>query len=167
MQTYRTNCHLTIPCSLVLRSIQLLRDSHEISNPFQALSADISKMYRAVHLEPYDRDLHHILWREKPIEPLVDFRMSLVTFAVSASPYLTIKTLQQTAQDFGDQFPIASRLIMNSFYIDDLLTGAETPEQALSMHKELRALLFKGNFDLKKWRSSSTSVLNPIDPSLL
>ena len=99
-----------------------------------AISADISKMYRAVHLHPNDRDLHRFLWREDPNLPLQDFRMTRVTFGVTASPYLAIKSLQQTAHDFQDQYPLAAPIVLNSFYVDDLLTGAETPDQAISLN---------------------------------
>ena len=100
-----------------------------------ALTADISKMYRAVHLEPKDRDLHRFLWCEQPTGPLIDYRMTRVTFGVSSSPYLAIKALQQTAHDFGHQYPVARPLVSESFYVDDLLTGADTPEQALHIFK--------------------------------
>ena len=36
-----------------------------------AISADISKMYRVVHLHPSDRNLHRFLWREDPSLPIV------------------------------------------------------------------------------------------------
>ena len=65
-----------------------------------AITADISKMYRSVHLHPKDRDLHRFIWTEDPSVPLKDYRMTRVTFGVTASPYLAIKTLQQTAHDF-------------------------------------------------------------------
>ena len=131
-----------------------------------AISADISKMYRAVHLDPADRDLHRFLWRENPDLPLRDYRMTRVTFGVTSSPYLAIRTLQQTAHDFKAQYPLAAPLVSSSFYVDDLLTGAETPEQMLSIHQSIRGLLSKGGFDLRKWRSSSSTVLQTIDPSL-
>ena len=67
----------------------------------------LSKMYRAVYLDPKDRDLHHFLWREQPTGPLVDFRMTSVTFGVSSSPYLAIRALQQVASDFGHQYPLS------------------------------------------------------------
>lgn len=38
-----------------------------------ALSADISKMYRAVHLAPEDRDLHRFIWREQTSDSLADY----------------------------------------------------------------------------------------------
>ena len=50
-----------------------------------AISADVSKMYRAVHFDPKDRDLHRFLWREQPTGPLLDYHMTWVTFGVLSS----------------------------------------------------------------------------------
>ena len=50
-------------------------------------------------------------------------------------------------------------------YVDDCLAGADTPEVAMELHKQLRQLLHKGGFVLRKWRSNS-KVLDAIDPSL-
>ena len=131
------------------------------------VTADIGKMYRAVYLAPQDRDFHRLLWREEPTGPLLDFRMTRVTFGVSSSPYLAIRVLQQTAADFGHLYPMASPHVYRSFYVDDHLAGADTPEQALQLHKDVRALLLKGGFDLRKWRSSSPVTLASIEESLL
>ena len=109
-----------------------------------AITADISKMYGAVHLDSSDRNLHRFLWREQSSGPLIDYRMTRVTFGVSASPYLAVKALQQTAVDFGHLYPLASPLVSEAFYVDDLLTGADMPDQALKLHQGLRALLLKG-----------------------
>ena len=49
-----------------------------------ALTADVSKMYRAIELEESDRDLHRFVWRSDPDEPL---KMTRVTFGVSASSF--------------------------------------------------------------------------------
>ena len=120
-------------------------------------------MYRAVHLEHEDRDLHRFLWRENPNDPLTDFRMTRVTFGVRSSPYLAICTLQQVAHYFGHLYPVAHPLLLNSFYVDDLLTGADIIEQAQSIQQQSRALLLN---NLRKWRSTSAQVLDTIDPSL-
>ena len=37
-----------------------------------ALTADVSKMYRAIELVSSDRDLHRFVWRRTPEEPLQD-----------------------------------------------------------------------------------------------
>ena len=66
-------------------------------------------------------------------QPLADYQMSRVTFGVAASPYLAVKTLQQTAVDFAAALPNVGYHIMHSFYVDDLLGGADTVEEALTL----------------------------------
>ena len=61
-----------------------------------ALTADVSKMYREVELSDSDRDFHRFLWRSTPEKVIQDYTMTRVTFGVSASPYLAVRTLQQT-----------------------------------------------------------------------
>ena len=73
-----------------------------------ALTADVAKMYREVELLPSDRDLHRFVWRPTPQDAIQDFRMTRVTFGISASPYLAIKTLRKTAEDHGADHPIAT-----------------------------------------------------------
>ena len=131
-----------------------------------ALTADISKMYREVGLAVKDRNLHRFVWRPTREELLQDYRMTRVTFGVSCSPYLAIRTLLQTARDHGGDHPRASHHIMKSFYVDDLLAGADSEEEAMSLVPEMRAILRKGGFNLCKWRSSSQTVLDTIPPEL-
>ncbi len=57
-----------------------------------AISADISKMYRAVELDPSDRDLHRFVWRPDQNSQLTDYRMTRITFSVSAYAYATVFT---------------------------------------------------------------------------
>ena len=52
-----------------------------------ALITDVSKMYRAVELTKSDKDFHRFVWRSTPSETLRDYRMTRVTFGVSASSH--------------------------------------------------------------------------------
>ena len=131
-----------------------------------ALTADIAKMYREVKLLPADRDLHRFVWRPTRNHELQDFRMTRVTFGVSASPYLAIKTLQQTAKDHGAAHPVAANHICTSFYVDDFLAGAKTADEAKELYTQLRSILHQGGFNLCKWRSSSSEVFNSIPVEL-
>ena len=131
-----------------------------------ALNADISKMYREVKLCTADKDLHRFVWREDPASPLKDYRMKRVTFGVSASPFLAVRTLHQTADDHGEDYPKATQHIKESFYVDDFLGGANSVEEAVQLFHDLRAILQKGGFDLRKWRSSSPAVLSHIPDEL-
>ncbi len=92
--------------------------------------------------------------------------MTRATFGVASSPFIAIQSLQQTAHDFGDSFPLAKPHVFSSMYVDDCLAGANTPEEAIDLYSQLRELLGKGGFDLRKWRSSSKEVFDAIDPFL-
>ena len=67
-----------------------------------ALTTDVSKMYRAVELVPPDRDLHRFVWRRSPDECLQEYRMTRVTFGVSA---------KQNAVDFAMEYPLAAKVV--------------------------------------------------------
>ena len=131
-----------------------------------ALNADISKMYREVALHPDDKDLHRFIWRATPTGPLLQYRMCRVTFGVSASPYLAVRTLQQTVRDHGEGYPEASAHTLQSFYVDDFLGGANSTQEALQLYQDIRGILHKGGFNLTKWRSSSKEVLKEIPADL-
>ena len=127
-----------------------------------AISSDVAKMYREVLLHPEDQPLHKYIWRESPDEPWKEFMMTRVTFGVAASPYLAVKTLQQTGADHGEEHPTAQWHIQHSFYVDDLLGGASSVEEATQLYHQLTSILEKANFHLRKWRSSSSQVLEVI-----
>ena len=127
-----------------------------------AISSDIAKMYREVLLHPEDQPLHKYIWRESPDQPWKEYMMTRVTFGVAASPYLAVKTLQQAAADHGEEHPTAQWHVLQSFYVDDFLGGAASVGEATLLYKQLSSMLEKGNFHLRKWRSSSSQVLQSI-----
>ena len=131
-----------------------------------AISGDISKMYREILLSPGDRPYHRFLWRKELTEPWQDWEMQRVTFGVTSSPYLAIKTLIQTALDHGTAYPQAQEHILSSFYVDDFFGGANTEKQAVVLRQQINEILIKGGFTIKKWRSSSPKVLKSIPAEL-
>ncbi len=48
-------------------------------------------MYRAIELISEDKDLHRFVWRSSPEEVLKDYRMTRITFGVSASSFIVCK----------------------------------------------------------------------------
>ena len=91
--------------------------------------------------------------------------MNRVTFGVRSSPYVAVRALQQASVDFGVSGSAEEWHIRNSFYVDDLLAGADNVESAKVLYQNLRNILLKAGFQLKKWRSSSSDVLDhiPVD----
>ena len=127
-----------------------------------AVSADIQKMYREILLHPGDRHLHRFLWRPKQVGPIGTYAMNRVTFGVTSSPFLAMRTLFKIVEDFGESAPLASRHVNDSMYVDDLLAGGDTVAEAVELFNQMRKLLKLGNFNIVKWRSSSSTVLDQI-----
>ena len=131
-----------------------------------ALTTDISRMYRAVALTQSNRDLHRFVWRKDPSEPLKDYRMTRVTFGVSASSFVANMCVKQNAIDFISKYPFATRVVDESFYVDDGLTGTDSVDKAIEVHNQLQSLFGEGGFLLHKWNSSELRVLQHIKPEL-
>ena len=132
-----------------------------------ALTGDISKMYREIMLTPEDQQYHRFWWRPTTEEPVRVYCMNRVTFGVTCSPFLAVKTMQQAAADFGSSYPVAQMHIAKSFYVDDLLGGADTVQEAKDLFCQLSEILTKGGFTLRKCRSNSKEVLEAIPTELL
>ncbi len=124
-----------------------------------AITADVSKMYRAIELVPDERDYHRFVWRSKPTDPLRDYRMMRVTFGVSASYFAANMSLKQNTLDFEHEFPLAAKVVEDSVYVDDCLTGSNDIDSAISLYHQLLNLFKRGGFLLRKWNSSESSVL--------
>ena len=131
-----------------------------------ALTTDISKMYRAIELVEADRDMHRFVWRPDSCGTLQDYRMTRVTFGVSASSFVANMCVRQNAMDFPSQYPLAAKITETSFYVDDGLTGADNVMTAIAIQRELQCLFRKGGFELHKWNSNDQSVMQHIKSTL-
>ena len=131
-----------------------------------ALTADVSKMYRAVMLTQDDRDLHRFIWRSDPSQPLKDCRMTRVTFGVSASSFAANMALKQNAINKAVDYPLAANAVDQSFYVDDCLTGADSCDEAVLLQRQLQDLFSHGGFLLRKWNSSEPAILANLPPEL-
>ena len=131
-----------------------------------ALTADVSKMYRAVELTQSDRDLHRFVWRSTPTDNLTDYRMTRVTFGVSASSFAANMSVKQNALNHATEYPQAARIVETSFYVDDCLSGADSAEEAIILQRQLHNLFTKGGFLLRKWDSNDATVLDSISSEL-
>lgn len=105
---------------------------------------DIEKMFRQINIAPEDRDMQRIVWRSKPEDEISEYQLNTVTYGTASATYLAVRTLQQLAQDDGHLHPLAKEILMRDFYMDDLLSGAESVETALLIQTQITTLLARG-----------------------
>ncbi|XP_026741350.1 uncharacterized protein LOC113503524 [Trichoplusia ni] len=124
--------------------------------------ADIVKMYRQVLGHKNDTILQGILWRDDPEKEINKYQLKTVTFFTESTPFLAIRGLQQLSYDECCAEPGMSKIILEDFYMDDVMTGAENIEDCFKIYTKLKEILIKGGFPLQKWKSNSQKLLNKI-----
>ncbi|XP_034935131.1 uncharacterized protein [Chelonus insularis] len=127
-----------------------------------ALTADISKMFRQILIDPRDRSYQLILWRtDKNRIPKV-YQLNTVTYGTACAPYHAMRCLRELANIYNNEFPLAAKVVEENFYMDDVLTGSRTIDNAIQLQRQLASLLQKGQFLLRKWRSNESQILKTI-----
>lgn len=127
-----------------------------------ALKADITKMYRQFEVHPNDMDYQRIVWRESENDPILDYKLSTVTYGTGSASYLATRCLQQLAMDEKDKHPEAAQVVLNDMYIDDLMSGDSNAAAAISLQQQLSKLGQDGGLDFRKWATNDHEVLQSI-----
>ncbi|XP_018400775.1 PREDICTED: uncharacterized protein LOC108778168 [Cyphomyrmex costatus] len=125
-----------------------------------ALIADIIKMYRQVLIHHSQTSLQRILWRSDSKADIKTYELMTVTYGMSSVSFLTTRCIKHLADHHSSTFPIGSACIRRDFYVDDLLTGADTVQEAETLRDETIELLRLGAFELGKWVSNTLELLD-------
>lgn len=123
-----------------------------------AYTADLEKMFRQILCHKDDLKYQKIVWRDSPDQLLRDYELLTVTYGTKAAPFLAIMTLKQLANDERHKYPAAARVLEEDFYMDDLLSGHHTLQEAKQLQKDLIDLLKSGGFNLRKWSSNKVEL---------
>ncbi|GIY18547.1 reverse transcriptase, partial [Caerostris extrusa] len=129
-----------------------------------AMTADIEKMYRQIRLK--DSNFQRIVWRDSPFKPIQDFRLTRIAYGTASAPYLAVKCLQQLAIQEEQNFPLASKAALKDFYVDDLMSGANSTTEALDLQAQLIQMLSSAGLVLRKWASNCNELTNLIQEDL-
>ena len=125
------------------------------------VTADIEKMYRQVLVRKEDRKYQHILWGKS--DDIKTYELNTVTFGIASAPFLAIRCLLQLAEDEGHKLPIASNVLKQDLYVDNLLTGANTITEMIKIKNEITQLMQLGGFNLRQWGSNNSQILCGLD----
>jgi len=127
------------------------------------ITSDIEKMFRQVQVAKEDWDLQRILWRSKPDGLLRTYQLTTVTYGTTPASFLATQCLINLAEETKQQYPQASKSILHDFYMDDLMTGADTIEECSKLQREINTVLNSAKLPLRKWCSNSSAVINLIE----
>ncbi|XP_055522606.1 uncharacterized protein LOC129716796 [Wyeomyia smithii] len=115
--------------------------------PAFVVAGDIKQMYRMVRIHDCDRDFQRILWRWSSSEPCI-----LPGNEVCATAFECTSAAISSS----------GRKAEKGMYVDDVLTGADTEQEAVLLREQLSTIFASGGFHLRKWASNSAAVLKGV-----
>lgn len=124
--------------------------------------ADISKMYRCIWVHPDHQRLQKIFYRFNENEAVKEFKLKTLTYGTNCAPSLAIGCLRKIASENKENFAESCKIIEEDFFMDDLMSGAETETKARERVVEISSLLDSYGFPLKKWASNVPAALKDV-----
>ena len=131
-----------------------------------AITADIEKAFLMVGVDPPDRDFLRFLWVKDPLKlpyEVIHFRFTRLVFGLRSSPAILGAVLLQHISQYCSKQPEIAEKLRDSFYVDDLITGASDVQTALNFCLQARKIMTAGGMNLRKWKSNSPELLQKIE----
>ncbi len=138
-----------------------------------AMVADVEKAFHQVIIAPEDRRMIRFLWFDdvdKDNPEIVTYQFCHLPFGLTSSPTILSSVLQHHFSKHQDRLPDLVSLLKDSFYLDDLATGASNDEEANRIYEQSSDLMSQGGFRLRKWHTNSEALRERImtkeDPTI-
>ncbi len=131
-----------------------------------ALVADIEQAFLNVEVNEKDRDCLRFLWVNDILNDdreVIIYRFCRVVFGLNSSPFLLNATLRHHVSKYNDLDPEFVLKVLESFYVDDLVSGEKSEEQALELYQKTKCRMAEGGFNLRKWLTNSKTLSEKID----
>ena len=136
-----------------------------------AVRGDIDSMFHQVLVWEVDRDFLRFLWWKDgdPTKEVVTYRMRTHLFGGAWSPSAAMYALRKVAEENKREFSEeAVETVKEDFYVDDWLKAVfeldqtMCEERAIELVNEIRTLLKRGGFIIRKWMSNCRPLLNSL-----
>lgn len=130
------------------------------------MTADIKQMFRQVNVSPEHWNYQRVYYRDSPSEPLQEYVTTVICWGQTSAGFNAVRAVQQCAIDGQTEFPIGSYVALNDLYYDDILTGAKSEEELLTVYEQSSRLLMTGGFELAKWATNSKTLATAVADGL-
>nr|CAH7731762.1 unnamed protein product [Callosobruchus chinensis] len=76
-------------------------------------------------------------------------------------------TFRQLAEDNSEQFPLASKTILEDIYVDDVLTGSNDLKELKTRCNNIYSILQSASLILRKWNSNCPELISDFEKSTI
>ena len=133
-----------------------------------ALTADVEKAFLMVSVNDEDRNFLRFIWVDdinKEDPSLQIYRFTRVVFGVSLSPFLLNATIKFHLEGFRESHQSVVERLLQSTYVDDIISGADSEDEAFEFFVQAKELFRHGGFNLRKFQTNSQRLQLRINQS--
>ena len=122
--------------------------------------SDIEKAFLNIALGVNDCDCLRFLWVDDARDSNSDvvYRFCRVVFGLNASPFLLNGTIRHHLATFAEADPKFVKKMVDSFYVDDLVSGDTTTDKVHNLYNKARARMANGGLRLRKWKTNDPKL---------
>jgi len=123
---------------------------------------DIEKAFLQIAIRPEDRGAARFLWFEDPFKHLqsqiIKLQWNVVTFGLRSSPFILRATIKKHLQQTNLISKEEASYIEDNLYVDDLLAGSPTAQEAFEMIEKVRDVFKSAGMNLRKFVTNSPAL---------
>ena len=130
-----------------------------------AVCGDIEKAFLQVRIKECERDALRFHWKPPGEGAVQIYRFTRALFGLTCSPFLLGGVIDQHLELWQDREPEIVAELRRNLYVDDLLTGGITTEEARTKKASMTEILGEAAFKLHKWNASDKELEEDGDTS--
>ena len=107
-----------------------------------------------------DRDALRFHWRSSAEEEVETWRFTRVLFGLAPNPFLLNGVLEAHLDAWEERQPDVVAELRKSLYVDDVISGNQTVEQAQRTKQVAIEIMSDATFELHKWNSNEPQLVD-------
>ena len=119
-----------------------------------AVTGDLKQAFLQVRIKEEDRDSLRFHWQPSGLSELQTLRFTRALFGLTCSPFLLGAVIEQHLGTWEDRMPAEVSELRKSMYVDDLVSGGKTVEEARKLKTNATDIFSDATFTLHKWHSN-------------
>lgn len=126
-----------------------------------AVHGDLKKAFLQVRIKEGDRDALRFHWKKEGESKVETLRFTRALFGLVSSPFLLGGVLRCHFASWESRKPKIVAELRNSLYVDDLVGGGATVEEAKELKQQSTEIFEDATFTLHKWHSNAAVLEDP------
>ena len=126
-----------------------------------AVTGDLKKAFLQVRIKEEDRDSLRFHWQPTETRELQTLRFTRALFGLTCSPFLLGGVIEHHLSTWEDRRPEEVSELRKSMYVDDLVSGGKTVEEAKKLKTNATEIFNDATFTLHKWHSNEPELEDP------